>query len=107
MSTESPLSEVEERELDRSLADIQRYPLQFDAEQWQQLRDLARSGDRHGQLELLRATMTGGSAPSGITFRSGVDPVPAIVQELLDRLQAAEQRAAVAEERLRQLEEDA
>lgn len=107
MSPESPLSDAEEMELDRSLADIQRYPLQLDADQWQQLRDLAKNGDRQGQLALLRATMTGGAAPSGVSFRSASDPVPAIVRELLDRLQTAEQRAAVAEERLRQLEGDA
>lgn len=107
MSTESPLSDAEEMELDRALSDIQRYPLQIDTEQWQQLRDLAKGGDRRGQLSLLRASMTGGSTSTGATLRSANDPVPAIVQELLDRLQAAEQRAAVAEERLRQLEEGA
>ena len=107
MSIESPLSEAEEMELDRSLSDVQRYPLQLDSEQWKQLQDLAKRGDRRGQLALLRATVAGESAPSGVGFRSAGNPVPAIVQELLDRLQTAEQRAAVAEERLRRLEEDA
>lgn len=111
-----PLSDAEDIELDRALAEIQRYPLEIDAEQWQQLRDLAKSGDRRGQLMLLRSTMRGRSAPidvaprfapTDIAPRSAGDPVPSIVQELLDRLQAAEQRAAVAEERLRQLEEGA
>lgn len=107
MRHESALSDAEEMELDRSLADIQRYPLQLDSEQWQQLRDLAKRGDRRGQLVLLRSTVGGRSAPMDAdTPRFGHSPAPAIVQELLDRLQAAEQRAAVAEERLRHLEED-
>ena len=116
MSNGSPLSEVEEIELDRSLAEIQRYPLEIDAEGWQQLRDLARAGDRRGQLALLRSTIgrrpgpidvVPRFAPSDVAPRSADHPVPAIIQELLDRLQAAEQRAVVAEERLRQLEEGA
>ena len=108
MSTDAALSDAEEIELDRSLAEIQRYPLEIDADGWQQLRDLAKRGDRRGQLMLLRASIGGRSVPMDVDApRSGDSPVPAIVQELLDRVQAAEQRAVVAEERLRQLEEDA
>ena len=106
MSNESPLSAAEEIELDRSLAEIQRYPLEISSEEWKTLQDLAKRGDRRGQLALLRSTTTSRPARPGGTFRSDSDPVPAIVQELLDRLQAAEQRAAVAEERLRHLEEN-
>ena len=116
MRHEAPLSDAEEIELDRSLAEIQRYPLEIDAEGWQQLRDLAKAGDRRGQLVLLRSTIGGRPgpidvasrfAPGDVEPRSADHSVPAIIQELLDRLQAAEQRAAVAEERLRQHEEDA
>lgn len=107
MSTESPLSNAEEMELDRSLASIQRYPLELNAEQWQQLRDLAKSGDRRGQLILLRSTMTGRFGSVAAEPQPATEPAPTIIQELLDRLQAAEQRAVIAEERLRRLEEDA
>ena len=107
MIDDTSLTDAEDLELERSLADVQRYPLQLDAEQWQQLRDLAKRGDRRGQLMVLRSTISRRPAPSGAVLRSAGDPVPAIVKELLDRLQAAEQRAAMAEERLRQLEEGA
>ena len=107
MSNESPLTSAEEIELDRSLAEIQRYPLEISSEEWKTLQDLAKRGDRRGQLALLRSTTTSRPARPGGAFRSTGDSVPAIVQELLERLQAAEQRAAVAEERLRRLEEDA
>ena len=107
MSTESPLSNAEELELDRSLSEVQRYPLEITPEEWKQLQELAKRGDRRGQLEVLRSTLGRRPARPGRALRSDGDPVPAIVNELLDRLQAAEQRAAVAEERLRQLEEGA
>jgi len=108
VTDDAALTTAEEIELDRSLAGIQRYPLEIDAEGWKQLRDLAKRGDRRGQLMLLRATMGGRSAPMDVDApRSADSPVPAIVRELLDRVQAAERRAAVAEERLRQLEEHA
>ena len=116
MTPQSPLSDAEEMELDRSLANVQRHPLELDSEQWQQLRDFARAGDRRGQLTLLRSTIGGRPgpidvaprfAPGDVEPRSADHSVPAIIQELLDRLQAAEQRAAVAEERLRHLEEGA
>ena len=107
MRNGSPLSEAEDIELDRALAEIQRYPLELDTEQWQHLRDLAKRGDRRGQLTLLRSTMRGRSVPPDVAPRAADHAVPAIVQELLDRLQTAEQRATIAEERLRQLEDEA
>ena len=99
---DSPLTDAEELELDRALANVQRYPLELTTDDWERLRTMASEGDRRGQLELLRSvTMI---RPVSATALPSGDPVPAVVRELLDRLQRAEQRATIAEERLRQLE---
>ena len=100
--TDLPLTAAEELELDRALANVQRYPLELTADDWERLRTMASEGDRRGQLELLRSATLIRPAPATVQ-RSG-DPVPAVVRELLDRLQRAEQRATIAEERVRQLE---
>lgn len=100
--TDSALTDAEELELDRALANVQRYPLELTTDHWERLRTMASEGDRRGQLELLRSvTMI---RPVSATAQPSGDPVPAVVRELLDRLQRAEQRATIAEERLRQLE---
>lgn len=99
---DSPLTDAEELELDRALANVQRYPLELTTDDWERLRTMASEGDRRGQLELLRsATLI---RPVSATAQPSGDPVPAVVRELLDRLQRAEQRATIAEERVRQLE---
>ena len=102
MSELADLSDAEELELDRALANVQRYPLELSSSDWDRLRSLAKDGDRRGQLDLLRATAM--TRPLPRTSVPTGDAVPAIVQELLDRLQRAEQRATIAEERLRRLE---
>ncbi len=91
-------SDEEEAELDRRLADLHRYPFQLNSEQWKRLRELARQGDRSGQLELLRQLVPGHvPAPSG--RRSS-----ATSAELFDRLAWLEQRLSEAERRIRELE---
>ena len=89
------LNEAEEVELDHRLADLHRYPLQLDAPQWNRLRELARGGDRRGQLDLLRQAEPGAAA--------GVRR-PAPVAGLADRVGLLEQRLTAVERRLAELE---
>lgn len=92
-------SDEEEAELDSRLADLHRYPFQLNSEQWKRLRELARRGDRGGQLKLLRQLVPGHvPAPSG--RRSSA------TSELSDRLARLEQRLSEAERRIRELEQD-
>jgi hypothetical protein len=97
MEAEPGLSPTETVELDRRLADVHRYPLQLDAYHWRRLRDLARSGNRRGQLLLLRgAVPTGGVSPS----RSGDSRPVGTVVELLDRVQQLELRLTAVEQHI-------
>ena len=92
-------ADEDEAELDSRLADLHRYPFQLNSEQWKRLRELARRGDRGGQLELLRQLVPGHiPAPGG--RRSSV------TSELSDRLARLEQRLSEAERRIRELAQD-
>jgi hypothetical protein len=88
----------EEAELDSRLADLHRYPFQLDSGQWKRLRELARTGDRGGQLDLLRQLVPGHVPGSG-SRRSSVPSA-----ELSDRLARLEQRLSAAERRIGELE---
>ncbi len=86
----------EEREREALLSQVQRYPQLLSAEQWEELRSLARAGDLERQLELLRRSV--GSMPSGTRLGGSVtDRRDAFVLEVLDRLADAERRAGAAE----------
>ena len=102
-SRHEQLSPADELELERTLADVQRYPLQLDSEQWRELKRLAKDHDRAGQLTLLRSRVGAPRVEAGHPV-SSLQGVPAIVRELLDRIQDAERRAAAAETRLACLE---
>lgn len=98
------LASGEEAELERLLADVQRYPLQLHRAQWDQLRVLARDGDRRAQLDLLRAALGGAGTRPGEPERSHRAGPDSTVAELLDRLQDAERRAGAAAARVQALE---
>jgi len=98
------LASGDEAELERMLADVQRYPLQLHRAQWDQLRVLARDGDRHAQLDLLRAALGGAGTRPGEPERSHRARPDSTVAELLDRLQDAERRAGAAAARAQALE---
>jgi hypothetical protein len=91
------LADEDEAELDSRLADLHRYPFQLDSEQWTRLRELARHGDRGGQLEMLRRLVPG-HAPQP-SRRQGSRSA-----EVSDRLALLEQRLSAAERRIRDLE---
>ena len=101
MAAPPTLAAAEEAELDRRLADVHRYPLQLNAYHWSRLRELARSGNRRGQLELLRRAVPGdavapGASPDG---RPG-----GMLVELLDRVHQLEMRLAAAERRIDEMD---